>query len=816
MNWTSGQLNRSTKANKDPVRKKQNQYFARQRINQGPQAHSPLALGHYKEPAPEVASEPPRPVTSHFFSSDLNSSHTRPEVGTAGGHNSTTHQKDNRRPDDPLEHVRRRLLKHRDWSGLALARPRPVTFRSPSEMDKIGRRRKFSKTNAEKSGPKRAQREDRRVRPTETKLRALREGQTYGHTSDLDQLDCSIRIGSHIHQTQTTASAAPSNVAAPKESTISHEEEAPQYQRDHAELSLTEISEEIVSPFLIPLSEARQMKTFDEVQYRSSSIVRQASSSSNPFNPTSHRKKWSLDKGGGNVATDVAQSNHRSAPALDVSPHFSQANSEESSDAILKDFVGERTASRRAAVQGHQHDDSTSARNESSRLLVDTRPRFTIDHQVLLERQIGRNRDTSPSHLTLSVPSLPQSHEVGSNKQLSDLATPSESSLPPNSGPQEMSDSYSSHYSRQEPPRKRQKVMDSDTHHPDTHPEYALSDSFSHETDQREITSDGGVNMRERFLQAKKHHQLSTPAGSLSASARQMTPLGRRTGSENEEWMKYVFHEDFDRRVKTFSFWPPTKHPLGERYKSNPAPMYQSLPQSHPDRSVYESIGRSSSISVPNGVNASMYPAFAPPSQNELNPSLPSETDFVSRLSPMEGVIDDGLGPVSLHGNAALSNRSFFSLPQQRRATTIPSNVRSVPSFVRPPHTPANREPLQVLPQPRLWASSEAQKFVSSESTPSLSLPPQRASTPLWTNDRDAGRLPDVQTPQPHTAWSRGSMSQRSMSQRSVYQAQVPSVGARMTELATQRTGKLMERAGRNQRSIHGVLSSAAQSFWTS
>ncbi|KPI40805.1 uncharacterized protein AB675_10661 [Cyphellophora attinorum] len=739
MNWTSGQLNRSTKANKDPVRKKQNQYFARQRINQGPKAHSPLALGHYQQAAPEVASEPPRPVTSHFFPSDLNSSHNRPEIGIAGGHNSATHQKDNRRPDDPLEHVRRRLLKHRDWSGLALARPRPISFRSPAEMDEIGRRRKVSKTNAEKSGPRRAQREDRRVRPTETKLRALREGQTYGHISELDQIDCSIRVGSHIHQTQTTASAAPSNVAATKESTISRAGEAPQYQRDHAELSLAEISEENVNPFLIPLSEARQMKNFDEVQDRSSSIVRQASSSSNPFDATSHRQSWPGGKDGGNVATDAAQSNHRSTPTLDVSRHFSQANGDESSDAIFRDLIGDGIASGRSAVQDHQHVDATSARAGSSRLLVDTLPRFTIDRQ-------------------------------------GDLVSPSEPSLPPFSGPQDISNSVPSQHSGQEPPRKRQKMMDSDTPNLDTYPKHTPSDPPSLHTSQRESTADENVNMRERFLQAKKDHQLSAPAGPLSVSARQMTPLGRRTGSENEEWMKYVFHEDFNRRVKTFSFSPPTHQPQGERYRSNPAPMYQSLPQSHhPDRSDHQSMGRSSSISIPTGVNASMYPAFAPPSQSVPNPSLPSETDFISRLSPMEGVIDDGLGPVSLHGNAALSAAPAKAMGQ----------LRSSESYEWREH---------------------AESFFATTA----------ASTPLWINNGDTGRLPNVQSSQPHAAWSRGSMSQRSISQRSVYREQLPFARTQLTDSAAQSTGKLMGKAGWDQRSTHGLLSSAAQSFWTS
>ena len=716
MNWTSGKLERLKKANKDSVRKRQRNYTARKRLDQGTHPHSPIALAHFQTEVPQQ--DPPRPTTSHYFAAGSSDQQEQPN---------SAHQKYQNDSLDPLEHVRRQLLKRRDWSGLSLARPNPVIFKPSTDMDQVGRRRKRARKTTEQSHK---HYEGRQKRPDLKRLVAMKHGKNIAPTPDLDQQDYSIRLGSNIHQTQTTYSgmreqetvtiltAVPDNIEPQK-----HDPDQ-SYAEPNSEQRQQGAAED---RHLIPLNEARQLKSFDEVQRRSSSIVRQAFSSSNPFlsKPT-RLKPFGVKSFGDKRELPVGQ------PLAPMAVQHESRN-ERQTYLIPAESVSIACRSANTSVQVHpsQHTERLSHGLNSIPNL--SSPRFTIDHQVLLERQMQnaeseQARRTSNSFL---LPSLSQQQAglIPSNNSVAPIVSP----VKRYTDLEGLQHTSISNAGTDEPPRKRRRVEDASESSSEIASIYGFSKQSNAGMNDSLRGEDSEINLRERFLRAKRRHEEQMLARIESADTRSLQ--SGTSDNEYEAWMQDVFPKAMGDLQQNFSFSPsgPQHRQQSPSIRKTQQPLFNRSSSDFLNHDV--GLQPTSTSPIRTDVNAPMYPVQLAQSQPFLHRLLQSETDFISRLSPMEGVIDEGLGPVSLYGNAPRSDRSH--LPVQNRGG--PRFEKSQyfdndDTVSQPPVTPMNREPLKLLAQPRLWSTSEGRHGHKPVTVSQHASMPRQPATPLWDN----------------------------------------------------------------------------------
>lgn len=148
-----------------------------------------------------------------------------------------------------------------------------------------------------------------------------------------------------------------------------------------------------------------------------------------------------------------------------------------------------------------------------------------------------------------------------------------------------------------------------------------------------------------------------TVIGPVHQSTVTETGLNKQAGSQqdNETWMKFVLGNEYEEIHQSFQFATHKEHPI-----FNPKRQHIESERGSDLSTLTWTTGRGSnttSKTFNTGRNATLHTGQDPASV------LPSETDFISQLSPMEGVIDNHLHNPSVHNNAAMTERSFVSAP---------------------------------------------------------------------------------------------------------------------------------------------------------
>ncbi|ERF76972.1 hypothetical protein EPUS_02685 [Endocarpon pusillum Z07020] len=327
MNWTGGRLQRHSKAHANANLKAQKQHFAKARLQQqnGRRVPSPLQLSAFKVPLKQIGKldqdqhrgikrrNSPEELASSGLSTKRRRFDRQPNISP--GHSSSgselpTHvhqryfttesnaqpvsEKESRKSTEvernTLNGVKRSLLRHSDWMGLNVARPLRMKFPSTCELESIGRRRKVIAEDKQR----------RAVAQTGYYLGPLPDPALHSrlhqhHSDDVQKEVVSIRIGSNIHQSQTTTMPHPfKKLASIKRQSESSESmlldrEVPTchnsiYDRSNSENPLTEsmmLAERpryaSLNKSLVSLEQVRDSETFDEVKAKSDSVSKQSS-----------------------------------------------------------------------------------------------------------------------------------------------------------------------------------------------------------------------------------------------------------------------------------------------------------------------------------------------------------------------------------------------------------------------------------------------------------------------------------------------------------------------------------------------------------
>ena len=725
MNWTGGRLQRHSKANANPALKKQRHYFAkaRLRLQNGNVPPSPPSLSIFKALDPAVPTIDPENIHKHqpperiaTNSKGLDRPHTRDRDPLERQPSSRQSQRAETQlksvpPGDPLIDLKRRLLQKTDWVGLAATKPAQIRFQPAEEMERIGRRRKVTKQERKQRPP-----QTHRLQPHHNIIQPFRHRDSQSVQPFINEKDYSIRIGSNIHQTQTTKESFQQSIRS-SQSQSTHPESMLLDKLDPPLIPTRVPRQELrndkalrvqsVSSGLISLRDARNLKTFDEVLQRSSSQVREmpsvrtgkgADDTLMASNTRLHQQASDSDlMPGTRLAADT--------PSLPSMPQL-----QEYSASRIRQTSSEQTSQLNVAEPGQV----ASARLPFS----DSRRqahRFTLDEQASVEQEV----DTSsyPPLETSGRRSPIRSKQYEQQRLLSDQVWKANAPLNDVATPTTVS---SGHYTQKRHDGHDVRPPAFDNSHRQA---FDREDSSSERRNTR--TPRPNMDWRSRFERAKAEHQKDV--------AKEGTPYGLPQGStqamsdENEAWMKYVFPEDFGRIQTTFSFAKPgTKAPFSRAsftswqnkgsqvaVGSNPPIFRYSPPKSHIARSQ---------MSIATAANATMFS----PSQAPAAGTSGTETDFLSRYSPMEGVIDERLADGSVYNNPARTEKSWAALPTEGRpahsrpymsayAQTLDRttgkrtaleafNEEALPR--RAAYLPTwNRQPLHPITQPRLWSS---------------------------------------------------------------------------------------------------------------
>jgi hypothetical protein len=698
MNWTGGRLQRHSKANSNAVVKAQKDYFARARLRHSnkPTVPTPLYISiaaadnHEKhthrsrgqrrrQVAPD--DEPPYSnskrgalpnPTLHNAARSRQGGHLESRRLNVQGSPLTTSPRVN-----TLEHVKRSLLKQSDWLSIAPARPPKINSRPSADSGQIGRRRRVTREDRARQKHCADQRkvEHDLIKPFAQKTRAFQPAESE---------NVSIRIGSNIHQSQAIESGHQSEKRATAVSQSSSTEPmlldileaqvtvrpmkdlGPYYfeqQGNNNYLPDQQVDGEAITDdnSLIPLEKARDFANFDEVKAYSS-LTKQTTSSSASISMTEpqtygvpqaqsvRHTSSSLAKvrpvsGRGVFTSDLVEhgSRHKAAAVSSEPPQFSEYQE----DLVMRDMeIGLSMHEPLQASDGAYvaASEPLIARaglkkaNQASRSRVDVprgfartpdnrngiprentsaqqpRPAYTIDRQVQLEKNLTLQND----------------HPMRTENNM-----PGEVSEYPNQGSYRTGDRDTS--GRRSTPANYDLMAEMESSYQDS--------------------------PRQRLI-----------AGQIPAA----TGKPRRQGDENEEWMRDVFSTDFNK--------------LQQRFSLAKAPTRNSVEQAFPRIAVSregrsegtESFNHSSDheLSLHSSSDPSLPKTIRTAANTTLNmrqdsklthqSSLPSETDFLTQMSPMTGYLDDRVVNVSTYNNAARTVRSFVDAPyvSQKRSAS--------------------------------------------------------------------------------------------------------------------------------------------------
>lgn len=668
MNWTGGRLKRHSQANGNRIAKSQ-KHFAKAPLKRqnGPGALRALSAPKLSFSGTSAPVQRPKCITAsrqppsepyatpgEYSRSNIQApgcaellTHTSQDGGAISGHSGRGVQEHIHHSDKPetLSSIKRKLLQNPDWAGLSILRPVAYSFTAAEEMEAIGRHRKVTKEELRKN---RQSHLDHQAAHYDI-IRPFRNRQSLSVTQPEEPTDLSIRMGSNIHQTITTqpsnlnnanspaghstttdsmlldAFETVSNVRSPKSVAMSTAPAPGTY------LNLSRAPD----TNLLPLNEALDFKNFDEVRARSSLVQPRRRSLTSFQNP----------------ASDLASvGNPYSTPSKVALIE-------------LRSHRVHETTMKPVPQPPHSRED---------KLRRPSAPKFTLDHQVALGWEANSNRQRSDHSSSVLSKRTCRSHpNLEHSKHLQPHTDESLGSCPASDeSKQSCRTRLGMFFSI---PRRGHKTMGAHvdgtpmpqsinrspiSSGPDSRqPSYSHINSLSSSSGQNCVSNSQFANQEPQRLVGR----------AMDISPHRRT-YSSRIGDENETWMKYVFPQDFDRLRNDFTFGhAPLSSNRDTATTKNSILDERTLPFSllngaRQDDGLCANYTSSvlSGLSDPSAANATLFGA----GRDQEGLSSQSETDFLSRFSPMEGVLDERLGDMSMYNNAAVTNRSFVSLPQ--------------------------------------------------------------------------------------------------------------------------------------------------------
>ncbi len=618
-----------------------------------------------------------------------------------------------------VEYAREELLGKSDWVGLATTRPARFNHSASDDMQRVGRRRKISSLKRKRKAlVARAGREEHDT------MRPLRRAPS------LRTEDISVRVGSNIHRTQTTPSifARKGSTQPPGDHTAewmpvgetldeSRKYAGPQapdnsvsrFEQDNVDSRNGGASgpTPTIETNLVPLSEAVELRlsSWDMVRDHSSKSRSQtdASSSLLPSDPSflSHLQ-GNLSVDSGSVAsqldktiTGISIPHEHSTPTLPpISRRETRVGASELAEGQKSSLPPsrQRDAPQNSSILGRTISSSEKSAqlprptfsNIAGPFRTESSPRFTLDAQMELEdtAQLLERHSKEDRELPTDSAQSPREFDAFTRVIRSDTNPRQLTNLPAgHNGPRILRDTLGSSRSRS--------THASLSPHMKTHLSTALNTNRGYNNRHGQVT-----------------HATNYPAFAASPNA----PI------DNDAWMKFVFPADSIEVQDSFQFAASHNPPKVVRARHMAPSSTNGLRSVAREDSSYRFGSQHPKVmsdpfesprSIPIGANTSL---FIPSSQHDE----PTETDFLSHLSPMEGCLDERLVDVSVYNNAAKTEHSFWTAPGPESYLPRPSPNTSTSAMLKP-LVPAKR--LAIHPEEA--ATSGPQRRHVHESAPS-------------------------------------------------------------------------------------------------
>jgi hypothetical protein len=616
---------------------------------------------------------------------------------------------------DPLTTAKRRLLRRSDWMGLSAARPLHMQFPSVEELENVGKRRKVTLEDRKRQEGVQApvnhstSKHNHNARPSRHRI------------IDRRTEEPSIRMGSNIHQSQTTPmpsqtrkpmtpicqSESSESMLLDKEFVASQQSitrNRPNHISKSSRMESKRLAETFTRNALVSLEEFRDSKNFDEVKAKSGSIGEQQLPR-RPGKPDENLKRRAANR---NTTSDQARSSsvvvgrrlltstpspssfgrlETSAQVVGSTATMPQAQlPRQVPDSLSSDFLppGYRRASspgvlvtiaseraQRLPINSVlQACENTNSRPppSSNHGKPQSRPPFTLEIQAEAEAdaQTAENLNPpTPRGVRVQATPLGTSPKPRNARDLEVVEFNGETrETQSRSQARHFSPSIADDYHAQKPKDIRSRLRRSQL----------VRDS---------ILEDVNIGIYPRLgdpsnvLQSGAGHHYSAqdqkPPQRSSMQRRLRSPRQATVGidadrrlatiksDENQAWMRFVLEDDFSPPRTTLC----TEHP--KFAATNPRtgrPRWLRQRQSDeltlPEE--FESQTQSGgwfspAHSIMTAANTTIY------NRSVAEEAQQSETDFLSQLSPMEGRLDERLLNPSLYTNPARTERSYIRAP---------------------------------------------------------------------------------------------------------------------------------------------------------
>ena len=617
-----------------------------------------------------------------------------------------------------LENVKQELLEISDWVSAHATKPARLRFTPAEEMAQIGRRRRLTVEDRERK--KKAKYEPQ----VYNEILQPFERDRYEKAPARDSArDISIRMGSNIHQTQPShrptshieptrsvqSSATESMILETYEEILSHS--PPKSTLDCRGL-VTKLIRGPDNPIssesngvVLPLDKVRDLQSFDEVKARSASLSTSMSSSQTRPQGSHHSVKRGTDRTPSRLRGDFAgvMRQRSDGQVVEANDRLVQlrrplqgqsegallgkcAQSEEHGLCVTSDptqgFVPSNATERQLTIDNRNALDAYRFGNVDTggtgdRYNVDLSelearlPRFTFDRQVAVETENGNGRENS-GNIPAVLPAANRPANDGFSRR--SVATSLHDSSPvgviqdqsATSGNLQGLRAYPSDYQRQPPTQQDSRYSSN------------LAQSCAplrRHSRVREASSALEVSRNDQAAQFgfewKKPSQVfaaSSPDQTRLHPDQLRPPTEEQEPGENERWMMFVFPEEYQRIQDCFRFAPgpklSTRLLSQDKSRKHSPNVHSSLPSEWPE-SEFLSSSKSPARTFLTSANTALFRRrdITPPQR--LHEALPSETDFLTQLSPMEGIIDERLEGLSVHNNAARTVRNLITTPSQ-------------------------------------------------------------------------------------------------------------------------------------------------------
>ncbi len=722
MNWTGGRLQRSM-TNSNTLIKKQKEHFAKSRLrlqsrpSQSPYAFS-IAHGRFDhEPDTE----------DDLLQEDLNEDHEEPEQDGGQRNGKRSHplrtadepQPKRRRSDGPpedsyagkamavsgslpqphpansgitqrrtnlvehnrksaaaegntLENAKRNLLKKSDWMGLSAARPLRMSFTAVEEMENIGKRREITVEDRQRT---KAAKADPSIQPGNHRHVHLRNDRR--DSSILRTEDASIRFGSNVHQSQTTVMRSnrerqTSEIAASSSTgsmlldkfervgpSIDHQQEAEDVAaaaENSSTISPGAHSQIHSKPTLHFLDQVRDSESFDEVKARSNS--RSSKALAFPPPPLSRPVARRAAKRCSYPQTSDSSSVVNGQPLLPCSVGQFQPS--------VADTQTLRVTPYREASDQEQTTKEAPTMLSSEFWPRDPQPAMPRPNIPIATRDLVRAKESPPSLRDVESAGLKPSKRMSETPETDFRETDG------NERPLRRAFTLEHQILEEESALGSSSINRGSPVHTLSHQSLRTSPAATEQ--------EGRVfgNVSRPNHESDVYRNLGTPlepdkAGTRTSANAKALPTGRALDTatqrnENEAWMKYVF-KDFDDIRNGFEF---ESRPKGHKPSHQASPQRRiydddetSMLEELPWRPYSTQDGRSSSPAktIETSANTILFRPQRHGSSQPVSVLQPSETDFLTQLSPMEGKLDERLADISVYNNAARSVRSFVTAP---------------------------------------------------------------------------------------------------------------------------------------------------------